>query len=184
MALCGTTSDCPIRTERRLGSLYGRAWAWRARARATTGGSWTTRSVRGIIMLPFERLRRWARGYARRIATVSSPTNQLPVLLFFSLFFTTKKKCFFFYLGQFSSVLMWRRVLETLIDLERGGGGFPPPFSYTEQRERFMHHMDHFLAMSRQEQTLRLLGTLPSLEEFWSYRPGASAVHVTLAVNE
>lgn len=47
-----------------------------------------------------------------------------------------------------------------------------------------MDHMEGFLDMSQQEQMLRLRGTLPSLDEFWSYRPGSSAVHVTVAVNE
>lgn len=47
-----------------------------------------------------------------------------------------------------------------------------------------MDHMEDFLEMSRQEQVLRLQGTIPSLEEFWSYRLGSSAVYVTLAVNE
>ena len=55
---------------------------------------------------------------------------------------------------------------------------------FTEQRKRFMDHIEHFLDMSRQEQMIRLRGTLPSLEEFWLYRHGASAVHVTIAVNE
>lgn len=47
-----------------------------------------------------------------------------------------------------------------------------------------MDHMEDFLEMSRLEQVLRLQGTIPSMEEFWSYRLGSSAVHVTLAVNE
>ncbi len=47
-----------------------------------------------------------------------------------------------------------------------------------------MDHMDHFLDMSQHEQMLQLRGTLLSLEEFWSYRPGSSAVHVTISVNE
>lgn len=56
-------------------------------------------------------------------------------------------------------------------------------YSY-EQCRRLMDHMEDFLEMSRLEQALRLQGTLPSLEEFWSYRLGSSAVHVMLAVNE
>ena len=47
-----------------------------------------------------------------------------------------------------------------------------------------MDHVDHFLDMSRQEQMLQVRGRLLSLEEFWSYRPGSSAVHVVVAVNE
>ncbi|KAL8920047.1 MAG: hypothetical protein Q9172_004677 [Xanthocarpia lactea] len=38
--------------------------------------------------------------------------------------------------------------------------------------------------MSRLEQALRLRGTIPTVEEFWSYRLGSSAVHITLAMNE
>ncbi len=53
-----------------------------------------------------------------------------------------------------------------------------------DQRKRFMDHMEHFLDMSRREQILQLQGTLPSLEEYWSYRLGTSAVDVTTAVNE
>lgn len=44
--------------------------------------------------------------------------------------------------------------------------------------------MEHFLDMSRQEQMLQQQETLPSLEDFWSYRLGTSAVHVVTAVNE
>ena len=47
-----------------------------------------------------------------------------------------------------------------------------------------MDHMDHYFDTIRQEQMLRLHGTLPSLEEFWSYRTGVSAVHSLLALNE
>lgn len=47
-----------------------------------------------------------------------------------------------------------------------------------------MDHMEDFLEMSQLEQVLRLRGTLPSVEEFWSYRLGSSAVHVMLAVIE
>ena len=47
-----------------------------------------------------------------------------------------------------------------------------------------MDHIDHYVDTARQEQMLRLHGTLPSLEEFWSYRTGFSAVHSLLALNE
>ena len=53
-----------------------------------------------------------------------------------------------------------------------------------EQRERFMYHLEDLLDSTREEQWLRLRGNLPSLEEFWSYRLGTSAVHVTIAMNE
>jgi Terpene synthase family 2, C-terminal metal binding len=44
--------------------------------------------------------------------------------------------------------------------------------------------MKTFMEMSEEEQRLRLSGTIPSVEEFWEYRLGSSAVCVTLAVNE
>ena len=47
-----------------------------------------------------------------------------------------------------------------------------------------MTRFEEFLDMTQQEQNLRLRGTLPSLEEFWSYRLGSSAVHVMIAINE
>lgn len=40
------------------------------------------------------------------------------------------------------------------------------------------------MEMSEEEQRLRLSGTIPSVEGFWEYRLGSSAVCVTLAVNE
>ncbi|KAI4182232.1 MAG: hypothetical protein L6R41_006112 [Letrouitia leprolyta] len=56
-------------------------------------------------------------------------------------------------------------------------------FESIEQRLRFMDETEDFLEMSRREQVLRLRG-VPSLDEFWSYRLGSSAVYVTIAVNE
>ena len=47
-----------------------------------------------------------------------------------------------------------------------------------------MTRFEEFLNMTQQEQKLRLRGTLPSVEEFWSYRLGSSAVHVMTAINE
>lgn len=47
-----------------------------------------------------------------------------------------------------------------------------------------MDECDDFLEMSQREQVLRLRGRLLSLEEFWSYRLGSSAVYITIAVNE
>lgn len=52
------------------------------------------------------------------------------------------------------------------------------------QRKRFLDHFEYFVDMTEQEQVLRLQGRILSLEEFWSYRLGSSAVHVTIAVNE
>lgn len=56
--------------------------------------------------------------------------------------------------------------------------------SRIEQRERFSFEMEVFMEMSEREQRLRLSSTVPSVEEFWAYRLGSSAVCVTLAVNE
>ena len=55
---------------------------------------------------------------------------------------------------------------------------------FVDQRKRLMVHMEQFIEMTRTEQMLRLRGTLPSLEEFWSYRLGSSAVPVIIAMNE
>ena len=53
-----------------------------------------------------------------------------------------------------------------------------------EQRERLVEHMRTFMDMTELEQRLRLKRTVPSIEEYWGYRLGSSAVNVTLAVNE
>lgn len=47
-----------------------------------------------------------------------------------------------------------------------------------------MVEIGRFIEMTKTEQMLRLRGTLPSLEEFWSYRLGSSAVLVVIAMNE
>ncbi|KAL1850514.1 hypothetical protein Plec18170_006799 [Paecilomyces lecythidis] len=53
------------------------------------------------------------------------------------------------------------------------------------QRQIFYDEMQEFMKQSEQEQRLRLNDDhLPSLSEFWSYRLGASAVFICLAVNE
>ncbi|KAL9036761.1 MAG: hypothetical protein Q9214_005996, partial [Letrouitia sp. 1 TL-2023] len=71
----------------------------------------------------------------------------------------------------------------TIYAFEGIGTAIRDAYNY-EQIRRFMDHMEDFLEMSRLEQVLRLQGTLPSVEEFWSYRLGTSAVHIMLAVNE
>ena len=38
--------------------------------------------------------------------------------------------------------------------------------------------------MTEREQRWRMNGAIPSVEEYWDYRLGSSAVTVTLAVNE
>ena len=47
-----------------------------------------------------------------------------------------------------------------------------------------MEHITNYINMTHQEQTFRLREKLPSLEEYWSYRLGSSAVNVTLSVHE
>ena len=44
--------------------------------------------------------------------------------------------------------------------------------------------MEFFMQMSEQEQRLRLDVFLPTIDEFWAYCLGSSAVGVFLAVNE
>ena len=53
-----------------------------------------------------------------------------------------------------------------------------------EQLERLSKEMEVYMEMSEQEQRVRLNGALPSVEEFWEYRLGSSAVGVCLAVLE
>jgi hypothetical protein len=53
-----------------------------------------------------------------------------------------------------------------------------------EQRQRVYDTMQFFMNMSEHEQRLRLSGAIPSVEEFWRYRLGSSAVPVCLAFNE
>ena len=63
---------------------------------------------------------------------------------------------------------------------------FGPKFDvvFLEQRERLVEHLRIFMDMTELEQRLRLKNTVPSIEEYWGYRLGSSAVNVTLAVNE
>ncbi|KAI4250167.1 MAG: hypothetical protein L6R40_000339 [Gallowayella cf. fulva] len=53
-----------------------------------------------------------------------------------------------------------------------------------EQRERFMKEFTTFVKMSQCEQSIRLSGKVPSIDEFWQYRLGTSAVYTCLAINE
>ncbi|EED22466.1 conserved hypothetical protein [Talaromyces stipitatus ATCC 10500] len=53
------------------------------------------------------------------------------------------------------------------------------------QRKMVYDEMNEFMKQSEQEQRLRLNNdSLPSVDEFWSYRLGASAVFICLAINE
>jgi hypothetical protein len=57
--------------------------------------------------------------------------------------------------------------------------------AYTlEQRSMVYEEMRFFMEMSEHEQRLRLSGAIPSIEEFWRYRLGSSAVTVCIALNE
>lgn len=47
-----------------------------------------------------------------------------------------------------------------------------------------MKEITTFVEMSRREQVMRLNRKVPSIDEFWEYRLGSSAVCVTLAINE
>ena len=55
---------------------------------------------------------------------------------------------------------------------------------FVEQRERIAYHMKIFMDMTEREQWLRMNKNSPSIEEYWRYRLGSSAVSVTLSVNE
>jgi hypothetical protein len=52
------------------------------------------------------------------------------------------------------------------------------------QRKRVYEDMRFFMNMSGQEQHLRLSGTIPSIDEFWRYRLGSSAIPVCISLNE
>jgi hypothetical protein len=47
-----------------------------------------------------------------------------------------------------------------------------------------MHELTRFLEQTRKEQRFRLLNQIPSLEEYWSFRMGSSAVGLVVAVQE
>ena len=44
--------------------------------------------------------------------------------------------------------------------------------------------MSNFTDMTKQEQRFRIAATVPSIEEYFEYRLGSSAVGIMLAVNE
>lgn len=57
--------------------------------------------------------------------------------------------------------------------------------NYTlEKRHLFLKELVYFMQMSEEEQRLRLSGSIASLDEFWRYRLGSSAVTACLALNE
>jgi hypothetical protein len=52
------------------------------------------------------------------------------------------------------------------------------------QRKRFMAELRRFLAHTKREQQFQLRTQIPSLEEYWSFRMGSSAVGLVVAVQE
>ena len=56
--------------------------------------------------------------------------------------------------------------------------------SDVEQRRVLLDELLYFIRMSQTEQEFRLSGIMPSLEQYWGYRMGSSAVGVTLALIE
>lgn len=57
--------------------------------------------------------------------------------------------------------------------------------TYTrDQRQRVYDAMVFYINMTELEQDLQLSGAIPSVEEYWKYRPGTSAVFICIAFNE
>lgn len=57
-------------------------------------------------------------------------------------------------------------------------------FYDVEQCQRFYDVVAHFMKESEIEQMFKLKGKVPTLEEYWAFRLGTSAVYVTCAVGE
>ncbi|KAF2756046.1 terpenoid synthase [Pseudovirgaria hyperparasitica] len=53
-----------------------------------------------------------------------------------------------------------------------------------DQRRRFYREIFRFMIASEDEQRLRLDGTVPTLEQYWQFRLGTSAVYIGVAVGE
>jgi hypothetical protein len=53
-----------------------------------------------------------------------------------------------------------------------------------EQRKIFLKEFRFFMNKSETEQTLRLRGSVVTMDELWRYRLGTSAVRVVLAINQ
>ena len=56
--------------------------------------------------------------------------------------------------------------------------------STVDQRKLFLDEMSFFMEMSEAEQQSRLDARIPTVDEFWKFRMGATAVGVCLAVLE
>ncbi|TAQ83097.1 hypothetical protein B7494_g8579 [Chlorociboria aeruginascens] len=52
------------------------------------------------------------------------------------------------------------------------------------QRERFFAEISMFMRMSKREQDIRLQGKLPSLDQYWEFRMGTSAVYIGVSMGE
>jgi len=50
--------------------------------------------------------------------------------------------------------------------------------------QAFLDEMMLFLEMSRSEQEVQLSGRIPTVEEYWVYRMGTSAVGVVVSLTE
>jgi hypothetical protein len=53
-----------------------------------------------------------------------------------------------------------------------------------DQRQRFMNEIHRFLEHTKREQQIRLCGSLPTMDEYWGFRAGTSAVGVIVAAQE
>lgn len=53
-----------------------------------------------------------------------------------------------------------------------------------EQRQRFYDTISHFMEASEAEQRFRLEGQVPTLEQYWEFRLGTSAVYISSAAAE
>ncbi|KAF1913064.1 isoprenoid synthase domain-containing protein [Ampelomyces quisqualis] len=63
--------------------------------------------------------------------------------------------------------------------------GEPLAKDYTiDQRKRFMEELTRFMEKTSREQQFRLCCGIPSVEEYWSFRMGTSAVGLVVAVQE
>jgi hypothetical protein len=56
--------------------------------------------------------------------------------------------------------------------------------AFQGQRQRFMHELSRFVKQTDQEQQFRFRNQIPSMEEYWSFRMGSSAVGLVIAVQE
>ncbi|KAI0190865.1 isoprenoid synthase domain-containing protein [Astrocystis sublimbata] len=52
------------------------------------------------------------------------------------------------------------------------------------QCQRFYDEIAHFMSASQAEQEYRLMGDLPTLEQYWNFRLGTSAVYIGTAIAE